>query len=1235
MIALTLITSKTVITKQFRLRGQSLEKMETGTMASGCADGVEVPDLRALIPVIDRMSTRQALAYGTLTVPGDHHEVTTKNRQIDGKNISRSRAFFEFKPDQEGVLLIDYDPPKTEKPLPEAEVLQMLEKVCPALAQAEKLIISSASSHIYRKSDNACLRGEGGLHILVRVQNSAEIPAIGKALEARLWLAGFGYVGKSKDDKAQVRCLIDTSVWQPERLSFECGSECGAGLEQRKPPIRHIAGTSLSLEDVAVSDEEVDRSEALKAAAKGQKPPKVKKSTPTSRAAPGSRADADAPAPIPTEPLSPSAMAKIMGALLHVPASCEYETWLKIGMALKSECGMAGLQIWDNWSKASESYPGAGALRAKFASFDRSDVKIGTLYFYAQQYGWNPRPKKKSLDELCPLPVLALPAADHEPLAQTVAVEEAGRAITEKLFNDIILSAEKNRVSAAQITTGVGKTSSLRKMLTDVELHDKYITIVAKDRQQCREYEEAGAFWRHGRELTQKGFTNAWHCPKASADGPVARLGEKEHRLQQMCKSGHCEHGNVMMLKRAEKKGAEPSTSVIQFFKDRPELKYAEPCQWFDHNDEGKKHNVRVVTAAGLNASDLETGDHQPIDHLIIDESVQWAHSQFLGLGDIRKAIEALNRVIDQAREAAPGAGFGVKAEPEIAKALEGPLATFQILAEAMGKHAAAAATGAYTPIDFDLGGILRDLGDGTDENGSAFWEKPEWNHWTDLISVPLRALAAIREGAQAGSLSMVDGQLHVTYLHSSLTEARGKGINIMIMDATLDETAKAIVGQDNITQVVAHPNLTWKIDPRWFKSAKNKEAALVDEALLLLDTRKKMEAKTRHASYIQCRKELALTALAISGKIAKKDVLAMDRETLWAFSIEHCIGWWGWHDVAHDEWGGLDALLWGQIPIPDAVRMQEYMDHRACLLMLGKIQPEDLPMADNRWSPDQMVYTGDHLQKSLARLPDQPEIRDWLLRTVTNKKIQGAGRSRSARQERQIVVWQIGGYPPVGLEEHGIRPQYERLQEGLSGTEVAAIHSDQRMRMMDAAAAHLVASGENITRAGMRESVATLCNSLISKEASGQISVRDAYIYIYQSRTLNEAQGCNENNDLEQPFFKNDGVWSDEYAIWREKAQDCIKVRFARGEDLGQGDLVEVKVNGLTGNREIEQSDASQTIISESVEATQNAHNADQEEWDMWEIEPEIAGFEPIDLRPPAQRPANDPFDLTDAEII
>ena len=1132
-------------------------------MYAGTAERLEVPDLQALIPIIGALTPKQAFCYGTVTVPGDRHQVVTKSHQVDGKNISRSRNFYEFSQHTEGVLLIDYDPPKTEKPIPKNDVLTTLTKVVPALGNAEVLVIDSASSYIYRTDSGACIKGAGGLHILVRVAKASEIPALGEAINARLWLAGFGYIGKSDDGKRLVRSLIDTSVWQPERLSFESGAVCGAGLEQRRPPIQHIAGGVLSLADVDLRGDDWTRYRDLVDAAKGVTPraavSKDKSRGRNPAAVREERAARPAVPLAPVKPLSPAQSARIMGALLHVPPACDYQTWISIGMALKTSCGDAGFALWDNWSKVAASYPGTTALRAKWATFDHGHVTIKTLYYHAKQYGWAAKTHKK-LDEIAPLPVVSLPEDQHEPLATTHDVAVASAAIRSRLFEDVALSDEKGRVSAAQITTGVGKTSALRQMLADIELRGKNVTIVCKDKQQCGEYEAAGAFWRHGREFTPEGFQNPWHCPKAAADGPVPRLGEKEHRLQVMCKSGHCEHGNVMMLNRAEAKGVEPSSAVIQFFKDRPDLKYAPPCGWFDHNDEGKSRAVRVVTAAGLNASDLMTADHKEIDHLIIDESVQWAHSQFLGLDDVRAAIESLNKVIDQARACAPAPAFGAREEPEIAAALSGPLEAFKSLAEALGNHAAAAAAGAYTPVDFDLSSVIAGLGDGTDENGAAFWEKPEWKHWTELISVPLRALAAIKDGVKAGSLSMVDGTLHVTYLHPALTEAKAKGINITILDATLDQTAKGFVGGENVTTIAAHPNLTWKIDPRWFKSAKNKEQDLNKEAALLLDTRKKMEKETGRPSYILCRKDLALTTLAMDAKMLKKDVLAMSRDALWAISVDRCIGWWGWHDVAHDEWGGLNALLWGQIPIPAAVRLQEYADHRACLMMLGKVQRGDLPLPDNCWTSDQMVNTGQHMQKSLARLPDQPEVRAWLLQTVTNKKIQGAGRSRSARQEDQIAVWQIGGYPSVGLAEHGIRPEYARLIDGLSGSEVAALNAARRMELMTDAAALVVARGGKITRETVRESVRTLCKSLIDNNSSGKKSVRDRYIYIYQGRTENEALDSNKNNELQQPFAENDGVWDQEYALWRDLAPQHIKARFAyRANDEAQAQNLEI----------------------------------------------------------------------------
>lgn len=1132
MIALTLITSKTVITKKFRLRGQALEKMQPGAMYAGHAESLEVPDLQALIPIINGMNTRQALAYGTIAVPGDRHRIVTKDRQIDGQTISRSRKFFEFKEGQEGILLIDYDPPKNEKPLNGEDVMQMLGNVCPAIDTSEKLIISSASSYLYRKSDNECLKGAGGLHILVRVENAAEIPEIGKALNARLWLSGFGYIGKTEDGKDQVRSLIDTGVWQPERLSYECGSECGAGLEQRKPAIQHSPGGSLCLEAVEISAEDLDKYNALVAAAKGQKPGK----TPQPRNPAAIRREQKAHQPVavaPVEPLTPHRTARIMRALLHVPAECDYQTWLKIGMALKTGCGDAGFALWDNWSKVASSYPGAQSLRAKWLSFDGNQVTLKTLFFHAKQHGWTGKAARIEP----PLPIENLTEDQHETLAESVTVGRARTVTLQHIYKLIVSSRESGAIDAAQVTVGVGKTTALKQIFEDIKRAGLSVTVVVKDKQQCREYEKAGAFWRHGREFTEEGFTpeSMWHCPKIGDDGPVSRLAEQEHRLATMCRSGHCEHGNKMMLARAETRNESPAENIVQFFKERPEMRNAPACGWFDHMDESKGCSVRVVTSKGLSPADMVDANGKNIDYLVIDEALEWSHSQFLGVPEIRGYIETLQQIAER--------------DKLVTGVLETPIAVFQQIAEHLGKRAGNGSKGAYYPVNFDIAGCVEKLNAAL-EDGVALWEKPVWKHWLDLVQAPLRALSAIKDGISAGSLSVTDGQLHLTYLHPVLSVAIEKKIPVLILDATLDQTARGFVPGERVQRIVSNPNVEWKIDPRWFLSAKNDDAHLLRESGRLLTLRKKQQTQTKRDSYIICRKTLALFLLQRETGMTKRELFALDRDALWSLSIAMRIGWWGWHDAAHDKWHGLNGILWGQIPTPESIRMQEYMNHRAAMLLTGQITTQALPLADNMWSSGQMVRTGDHLQESMARLPVQPEVREWLLGTVSGSKIQAAGRSRATCQTHLVTIWQVGGYPTVGLAEHGIRPVYARLVAGLSGREVAAIHAAQRAEFTSDAAAAVIAGGAQVTRERVRKMTAAIGISLKSLESSDANLVRDGYIYIYQLRTKKEGLDVKENNDLDEVAIVNAGSWNDEYTAWRMNPPPGVGRHFAHEAD-------------------------------------------------------------------------------------
>lgn len=62
----------------------------------------------------------------------------------------------------------------------------------------------------------------------------------------------------------------------------------------------------------------------------------------------------------------------------------DYDTWLKIGMALK-EFGIAGLSLWRDWSKGSAKYE-EGICEQKWPSFKETpECTLSTLAFYARE----------------------------------------------------------------------------------------------------------------------------------------------------------------------------------------------------------------------------------------------------------------------------------------------------------------------------------------------------------------------------------------------------------------------------------------------------------------------------------------------------------------------------------------------------------------------------------------------------------------------------------------------------------------------------------------------------------------------------------------------------------------------------------------------------------------------------------------------------------------------------------
>ena len=64
------------------------------------------------------------------------------------------------------------------------------------------------------------------------------------------------------------------------------------------------------------------------------------------------------------------------------------ETWLRMGMAIKSEVGDTGVDVWEAWSQQAESFNGKDARDVWKSIRAGGKVTIGTLFYEAKANGW-------------------------------------------------------------------------------------------------------------------------------------------------------------------------------------------------------------------------------------------------------------------------------------------------------------------------------------------------------------------------------------------------------------------------------------------------------------------------------------------------------------------------------------------------------------------------------------------------------------------------------------------------------------------------------------------------------------------------------------------------------------------------------------------------------------------------------------------------------------------------------
>ena len=128
---------------------------------------------------------------------------------------------------------------------------------------------------------------------------------------------------------------------------------------------------------------------------------------------------------------------RINSALTHVDAT-DRDLWLRMGMAIKSELGETGFDLWDTWGQSSDSYNATDSKTVWSSIHSDGKVGIGSLFHEAKQRGWQDDGRRHSLT----------PAE----------IEERRRAAAERAAADAA-EIEIERAKTASATTAILKAS--------------------------------------------------------------------------------------------------------------------------------------------------------------------------------------------------------------------------------------------------------------------------------------------------------------------------------------------------------------------------------------------------------------------------------------------------------------------------------------------------------------------------------------------------------------------------------------------------------------------------------------------------------------------------------------------------------------------------------------------------------------------------------------------------------
>jgi hypothetical protein len=250
-LAFTVFTATELgrLTKAFGLDSDgTLTKTTRATLVQGRAQRESVADLHGLADRLAALTHAQAVGWGLCLAGADVRVVPQRDAvKGDASAVARTRENFRFAHGP-GVMMLDHDGAQGQ-PLDRDALRAALIAAVPALAQAPILWRPSTSAGLVAP-DGRALTGMHRHRLYIPVADASLIPDAGKRLEELLWAAGCGWYEVGSAGQALKRCLLDASVWQPERLDFAAPPILSDGISRPLAAERHIYGDADALFDL-------------------------------------------------------------------------------------------------------------------------------------------------------------------------------------------------------------------------------------------------------------------------------------------------------------------------------------------------------------------------------------------------------------------------------------------------------------------------------------------------------------------------------------------------------------------------------------------------------------------------------------------------------------------------------------------------------------------------------------------------------------------------------------------------------------------------------------------------------------------------------------------------------------------------------------------------------------------------------------------------------------------------